>query len=507
MKKGMLLLFSIILMIGSTVVFAGGEQEAANDGPLTVRMLYPDNSSYPLNEDWTVFKAIKDATGVNLELIVAPDNSADFEAKKQIIFASGDIPEIVYSKYQAAAEDVSNGLLLPISDYLDQMPNLKGFLEMYDYSTEIANFTENDGKWYTLPVKADTYHFRIHSWMYRVDLFEKHGIPIPKTMEDVYKAGVKLKEIYPESRPIINRFGAGNILSILGGAWGTAAGWVLNTNGYTYDDATGEFVFAPASEEYRDMLRWIRKCYVAGVLDQEFASMESSTYEQLAAQGETFIFMDWVGNQVRYNVAGQKTNPDFEVAPAIPPKGPGGYAAERGSIFEQFWVIPASIKDNPRFEEILAFIDWFYSDEAQYITTFGVEGQTYKKEGGKVVFVDPKNDYSRTDGLLNNALNVRRHPDWFLAMNGPEVGELYKEMADLKVFRSPEPRIRFSIEEIEDLKLMVPGVKDYYDAMLHKFIFGEADLEADWDDYVSELKAKGSEEIGEIVKTAWNRQK
>ena len=57
--------------------------------------------------------------------------------------------------------------------------------------------------------------------MIRTDIFKKHNIKIPTTLDEVLEAGKKLKELYPDSVPITNRFQQGNLMSGLGAGFGS----------------------------------------------------------------------------------------------------------------------------------------------------------------------------------------------------------------------------------------------------------------------------------------------
>jgi putative aldouronate transport system substrate-binding protein len=508
MKK-ILIILGLALAL-PTMLFASGSNEkgASADEPLTVRMLYPDNSSYPLKDDWLVLEEIKKATGVNLELIAVPDVSSDYESKRQIVFNSGDIPEICYSKTEAQTEDVINGLLLPISDYLDQMPNLKKFLDENNYQDDIDNLKESDGKWYTLPVKADSRRMRLHSWMIRKDIFDKNNIPYPETIDDVYAAGKKLKQLYPDSYPIINRFGMGNMMSMLGAGFNTSSGWSLDSTGFTYDETTDSFVFAPTTPQYKELLQYMNDMLEEGILDPEFNTLDSSAYEERVAQGKTFILLDWVGNQVRYNNAGRAIDPDFNVQPIFPVKGETGrYALERGALYEQMWLIPASVAENPRFAEILTFIDWFYSEEASTITTFGKEGVSYEVVNGSKKFlnlgdVEPSREY----GAMNNALCVRRDADYFRAINGDEVADLFDKISEAGCVLSPEPKIIYNEDEIDEIKMLAPSISDNYNVWQSDFIYGKKSFQQ-WNDFIQSCEDKDVQELSDLINKAWNRTK
>jgi putative aldouronate transport system substrate-binding protein len=503
MKK--FLIIMILALTLPTMLFAGGskEDQADSNAPLTVRMLYPDNSSYPLKDDWLVLQQIKEATGVNLELIAVP--GSDYDSKMQIVFNSGDIPEICYSKTAAKTEDVYNGLLLPVSDYLDQMPNLKNFLEENDYKEDMDNLREADGKWYTLPAKADTRRLKLHSWMIRKDVFDKNNIPYPVTLDDVYAAGKKLKELYPDSYPIINRFGMNNILSMMGSGFDTSAGWSLASTGFTYDANSDKFVYAPTSENYKEMLQYMTKMLNEGILDPEFDSLDSSAYEERITQGKTFILLDWIGNQVRYNMAGKTIDEDFDVEPIFPILGKNGrYALERGTKYEQIWLIPASVKENPRFDEILSFIDWFYSDEASTITTFGVEGISYEVVDGHKRYMNDGSDPSSEYGLNNNGLCVRRDPDYFRAVNGDEIGDLFDAIAEEGCVLPTEPKVIFTEDEIEELKMLSPSITDNFSVWQSDFLYGKKSF-AQWNEFKQSCQDKGVQDLSDLINKAWKR--
>ena len=85
--------------------------------------------------------------------------------------------------------------------------------------------------------------------IYRKDLFEKHGIPVPKTTEDVLEAAKILREKEPDIYPFVARGDSSS------GSFGTSAGWawaygasVLDLNGNVtcntpkMSDAMGDFV-------------------------------------------------------------------------------------------------------------------------------------------------------------------------------------------------------------------------------------------------------------------------
>lgn len=474
----------------------------------TFTMLYSDNASYQYREDWLILSEIKRLTNVDLKLIPVPES--DYATKRQVIINSGDMPDIISKTIGSSISEYAlNGLFLPISDYEDQMPNYKNFIDKYDYKLELDNQREANNKYYMLPIRARTWRINTHIWLARVDLFEKHGLELPKTMNDILEAGKVLKKAYPNSTPITNRFFANNILSMIAPAFGTRAGWCLGNSGFILDEEKNEWIFAPASNEYKEMLMYMNELVNAGVLDKEFTTLDSNVYEQRVINGTNFILADWVGNEIRYNKAGKENNPDFNVQPIFPPKGPKGYALGHASKFEQSWVIPAKVKEKDNFDVFLKFVDWFYTDEAALVTSFGKEGVSFNFVGGKPVFIDAiKNgeiDPSKEYGINNNCLTVREHDDLFGAFKTDEIVKLYEEMDKAGCIQPPQPNLKLTAAEREEVKLYSSALTDYYSQMTEKFILGKESFN-NWDAFVAEAEKKGAEKLRKLYNDVWARQ-
>ncbi|MGC6589160.1 hypothetical protein ACPV3A_29965 [Paenibacillus sp. Dod16] len=509
MKK----IISTVLMTALAISMIAGCSESnssSNSGPakdgsddsFEISMLYSDNASYPYKADWKVWDIIKEHTGAEISVQAVPES--DFEAKKQIVFNSGDIPDII-TKTFASEEDGLSGLLLPISQYEDEMPNYKKFLEESGMKEEIERTRLSDGNYYTLPVNAHETRLQDQQWLIRKDVFEKNNIPIPTTLEEMYEAGFKLKQIYPNSTPLINRFGSGNIMAAIAAGFGTAAGWSLE-NGEYYDAKTDSWTFGPSTDNWKNMLQFTNKLFQDGVLDQEFATLDSTVYEQKIVKGNAFILYDWTGNIKRYNLQGKQNDADFNMTPIYPLKGiDGNYAISWKSQAAQGWVFPATLKDDKDFKDILKFIDWCYTDEAEVLLTFGVKDETYKEENGVLKYVDDNVDYNAVYGLNNNSLAVRQHSDFLFSSLSKEQIDLFDKIAKDNIVPMPNPKSPLTVENIDKSKMYSSTLTDFANTTMEKYIFGKSSID-DWDKTVKEFEAKGSEKLTEMYNDAWKNR-
>mgnify|MGYP001815304570 CR=1 FL=1 len=490
------------------VTTKGGKEGKEEDGDdqLVVTMLYSDNASYQYKEDWLILEEIEKRTGVKLELIPVPES--DWATKRTTIINSGDMPDIISKTLSHEVSDyATSGLFLPISDYLDSMPNLSAFIEEFGYEDDLDLAREADGKFYILPVNCKESRMNNMSWMIRQDLLDKHDLEMPKTLDDVLNVARVFKEAYPDVYPITNRFQWGNMTTTIARGFGIPGGWQLPGHGFYYDQDSDDFVFIPGTEEYKAFLEYMNTLYSEGLLDPEYLTLDSNVYEQRIANSQNLILCDWVGNDIRYNRDGQSIDSEFNIVAMVPPTGPNGdYAIGNTALYSQGWAIPASTAEREDFSEILEFFDWFYTEEAAVLTTFGVEGITYKVENDTLQWIDKEANKTADYGIFNNCLTPRFHRDYLYADWADNSIEVYKEMKEKDVVPPLVPSVKLTADQKEFESMYVTALADYQWTMAAKFVDGSESFD-NWDAFVDECEKKGAAELRELYNEVWQEQK
>ncbi len=509
MKKLIKALALLLVLLVPASVFANGNKEAkgskdtkmSESKDFTVSMLYSDNANYAYDENWFIWDIIKEKTGATFDIKAVPES--DFVAKRTLAFNTGELPDII-AKTFANGEQAASGLLLPISDYEDRMPNYKAFIDKYGLRKALDN-TRIDGKYYSFPVKTTKQPIQSHQWMIRTDIFKKHNIKIPTTLDEVLAAGKKLKELYPDSVPITNRFQQGNLMSGLGAGFGGIAGWTFGT-GMKYKFEKGkDWTFFPTTKNWRDMVTYANKLLTEGVLDPEWNTLDSVVYEQYVTQGKTFILYDWSMNVTRYHNEGRKMDPDYQVNTIMPPKGPyGNYTVGWAPFWSQGWVFSASLADSPNFDKFLKMLDWFYTDEAEILMTFGIEGESFDIVDGVYRLKDPETvDWFAKAGVGNNSLNVRQHSDYLFAVLDDTDRAAFDKMDKAKAIAIPDPAAPLNADEIEESGFKCVGLSDYVTTSMMEFIEGQRPInDATWAEFVAGCEAKGSKWLEETYNKA-----
>ncbi|MDT0123332.1 extracellular solute-binding protein [Paenibacillus sp. RRE4] len=467
--------------------------------PFNLSILYSDHPTYPYKKDWLLFKKISEMTGVTLEPTIVP--MSDYPQKRSLLISSGDAPLVIPKTYPGEeAAFVSSGAILPISDYIDLMPNFKDKIEKWKLEPELEGLRQEDGKYYVLPGLHEEV-WPDYTLIIRTDIFKENNIAIPTTWDELYTAAKKLKEIYPDSIPFSDRFKFNSTLGIAATGFGTKAGWGYG-NGLTYKADQDEFVSTATTPEYKELLTFFNKMVAEGLLDKESFTQDDDQATQKFVSGKSFIINGNSQTLVLHRNDMNKTLGEgkFSIAKITVPGGPKGQLMS-GSRLENGVMISGKIKDSDNFKAILQFIDWlYYSDEGQEFAKWGVENETYTKEGGKRKLADDINynglnpkgtkDLRVDFGFSGGVFAYGGTTDLLQSMFSEEELVFQKNMKEIKEVIPAEPPIPYSSEDRERVTLMSTPLKDYTDQNTLKFIIGERKL-SEYDTFLKELESQG----------------
>ncbi|WP_340017693.1 extracellular solute-binding protein [Paenibacillus sp. FSL H3-0457] len=467
--------------------------------PFNLSILYSDQPTYPYKKDWLLFKKMTEMTGVTLEPTIVP--MSDYSQKRSLLISSGDAPLVIPKTYPGEESAfVSSGAILPVSDYIDLMPNFKDKVEKWGLEEEIEGLRQEDGKYYVLPGLHEEV-WPDYTLIVRTDVFEENNIAIPTTWDELYDAAKKLKELYPDSVPFSDRFQFNSTLGIAATGFGTKAGWGFG-NGLTYKEDQDEFVYTATTPEYKEMLTYFNKLVSEGLLDKESFTQDDDQAVQKFVSGKSFMINGNSQTVVLHRNDMNKTLGEgkYSVAKITVPGGPKGQLMS-GSRLENGVMISGKIQKSENFKSIMQFVDWlYYSDEGQEFAKWGVEGETFTKEGGKRKLVEDVNynglnpkgtkDLRIDFGFSGGVFAYGGTTDLLQSMFSEEELKFQQDMKDTKEVIPAEPPIPYSSEDRERVTLLSTPLKDYSDQNTLKFILGERDL-SEFDTFAKELDSQG----------------
>lgn len=499
---------------GAMETYAAGDMFKATE-PFDLSILYSDQPAYPYKQDWMLFAKLKEMTNVTLKPTIVP--MSDYSQKRSLLISSGDAPLVIPKTYPGEESAfVASGAILPISDYIDLMPNFKDKIEKWDMESELEGLRQEDKKYYVLPGLHEAV-WPDYTLIVRTDIFEKHNIAIPTTWDELYTAMKQLKQDYPDVTPFSDRFKFNSTLNIAATGFGTKGGWGYGS-GLTYKEDTDEFVYTAATDDYKNMLAYFHKLVDEGLLDKESFTQDDDQAVQKFVTGKSFIINGNSQTVVQHRNDMDKTLGEgkYAISKITVPGGPAGQLMS-GSRLENGVMISSKVKESEHFKAILQFIDWlYYSDEGQEFTKWGVEGVTYTKEGGVRKLMDDINynglnpkgtkDLRIEHGFSGGVFAYGGTTELLQSMFSEEEQQFQKSMSETKTVVKPEPPIPYSVEERERVTLLSTPLKDYTDQNTLKFILGDRDL-AEYDKFVKELDSQGVGQYLEIANKTYKNYK
>ncbi|MGG1553848.1 extracellular solute-binding protein [Paenibacillus ferrarius] len=507
MRKGLTLCLAVGFAVTAIAGCSSSKQEASTPAPsasagtasaapaqiqkMTLNVLNYSNPSWPYNKDNIVWKMIEEKTGVSFNVQLP---SGKLDDALSVTIASGNLPDMMMTQDKKLADKYGQqGALVNILDYINDMPNLKKWMEKYPLDTQ--NTISSDGKMYMFP-NAGIGETNRMIWMYRDDVFKKLGITQPQTWDELYAALKKVKEAYPKSYPLSFRNGLQRLLNF-------APSFGTGSDVY-YDFDKKEWRYGPVEDNYKKMIEYLNKFYKDGLIPPDFLSADTKLWQDLMSTDRGFVTVDYIGRIDFFNSALRKDKPDFNLMFMGAPAGYAGGPAKNAytQYLDEGFMVATSSK---KIKEIMKFMDFFYSEEGRTLSSWGQEGVTYKTENGKKQFIEKYADVAdmrKKTGLSTDGTYAWIDYDAHLSLSSPELQKAYQEAP--KYDSQQQPRPAFTSSEMEVLSLTGDTIMKKRDENISKFIVGERSLD-DWPKYVADMKALGVDKIVDIYKKAYDR--
>jgi len=505
--------------VGAMEEFEAGTSFKATE-PVDLSLMYRDHPNYPVKEDWSFFQSLEADRNVTFTRTDVP--LADWDNKKSLLIGAGDASELIPVTYPGQeVQFVSGGAILPVSDYVEYMPNFQQKVEDWGLQEELDTRRQADGKYYLLPGLREIPDVQ-YSVVVREDLFEKAGITEdPQTWDEFADQLEQVRAANPElSYGMTDRWTdttpLGASLQYMAPNFGTSGGW-----GYSntwWDPESGEFEFTGTTDGYKDLVTYVAGLVADGSLDPEITQNDDQAIQKLLSGKVAAIS----GNTQEISAYRQKLadagEADVPLRMIVLPDGPfGGWLA--GSRLSSGLMISSDAAEQPHFKALLQFVDWlYYSDEGIEFAQWGIEGETYTKDGSGVRALQADVGWN----ALNPDAPKKLNADFgysngaFLLANGSSKDLLQSVMSDeikewtdavlaKKETLPVTPSAGLDELELEQTSLLDTQLKDAVMAATAAFVTGQRPL-SEWDAYVAELDGLGATQLVDTYNAALARQ-
>lgn len=328
----------------------------------------------------------------NITIVPVALSTVDYIEKLNISAAGDTLPDMFmhpgYSGYEStlikwAEEDVIRALPEDLSAYpeLDALMKEYGFMKLEDgkhYFVPRTTFTDPANTYYTPAL-----------WVRR-DWMENLGIEDPTNMDELYEMLYRFTYDDPDQNGKNDTYGLtpGLDLSWIFFAYG------IDVTGYIYEN--GQWIHGMLSERCAEPIKFIKKLYQEGILDQDFATISLSDSENTFCSGDAgMVYLVGESSPLQY-VAMAKlaaTLEDFDYNTDLDILGPVAangqkYTCTQNYNFSQGTMFNSNLSDG-KFARCLTLYNYLLSEEGVELGRFGIEGITYKMVDGERVSTLP----------------------------------------------------------------------------------------------------------------------
>lgn len=398
------------------------------------------------NTDWgndTVTKKIKEDLNLDVEFITGDDT------KLNTLFAGDQLPDIitVFDSSSTVAK-TANQWALCLTDLADQ----------YDpYFYKVAKldtlnwFKLEDGKTYGYPdysnsqedydngnIKAAT------AFVIRKDVYDALGQPSMGTPEEFINVLGKIKEQFPDLIP----FGFNDMSN----GTGSLCFDFENFIGVPIKNADGTWYDRDMDSDYLTWVKTFNKAYKQGLISDDRFADDYTAHEEKVKSGQyATIFIGGTPQRSGALQVWMNSNPAAAYIAIDGPQSTVGNAPTLSQAGISGWASNYITKDCKDPMKAIELFTYLLSDEAGILTTFGVEGETYKINAeGKYELLPEVKDMQQNDN--DKFKKVYRLGEFCLfghdryKLLGTDQIESIKQMQD---WGTGKLKTQFSIENID----------------------------------------------------------
>ena len=458
---------------------------------------------YKTGWDHSIFdKVIKDNLNIVFDYIELSDT--DLDQQLDLLFHAGDFPEVLYSintgNYISTLQSWGEaGYVLPINEYAEAMPNYMELLGETEWENIKTFYGDYNGNVYQFCSR--NYRSASRAWIYRMDEIEALGLEEPTTTDEFYVLLAAFKEKYPDSIPLLNRWGISYVYDAFCSAFHTKSD-------FWYNIYTEELEYGPASNEFRDMLIYVNKLYSEGLIDQEFLTTSDDQHKEYTANGKnvaefTYSTRAAWANNLLPETATKGWVWSGNYITAYDDKYDEGISLHDSGYFPIGQVWTAALTDEEKILRLAAWLDYSATEEGSEISVYGVEGKTfYRDENGYARSnKDQPDSYLANDNVFTGPSYLTRYAYGWLIDNGKLTDLDFSEaIVGKEYYRSVA--YSYTADQQSRMTTLKTQLDDTRDEWASKFIMGtdgaDASDDAQWNAFIKALDEAGLEEALEI---------
>lgn len=460
-----------------------------------------DDSHRP---DKTMFEIFEKETNIHVNLMIYPIAVA--AERKNILFASGDYPEVIGGWIVGGGDIMklsADEVIVPLEEIIEKYcPNI---LEALNLPGVRADMTLPDGHIYSPPYPIEEPLVTFNPWI-NAKWLNQLGLPMPATTGEFKQTLIAFRDRIQNvaGQKIIPLSWNPNQMSL-----GVMAGyWGLNVHD-TFVMLNGQLETAINKPEYKAFLKWFAELYAENLVDKEIFTQDYTTFVAKGKLGLYGAAYSYWPDDFAPKVSGDLTKNqwDFEALPVLSAPGDAKPVYWRSTWgvtnFRNQMIITDKAK-NPI--TIMRWLDHVYAVENSLQCQYGPIGMRFEKlADGQYQEIDTSNwsdeekdKYSGNNNYVWSLPKFMRREFKPLPPPGRERDYDPKIVSDAlyEPYLEPQrlPNLWITGEDNEKIAEISQTIGRYVTQKIAEWISGQADIDAEWDRYTAELDRLGIQE-------------
>ena len=454
------------------------------------------------------YQLMEEKTGCHVEWI----NPSPVAAQEQfnLMIASGEYPDIIEYYWQdiegGAQQYVDDGVLVSISDYIDNMPNFKKFNK--ENPLIAAQYQDVDGNMIYAPCIRKDDELRVYLGpMIRQDWLDKLGLKMPTTTDELYNVLKAFKTGDPNGNGKADEipFTGIDANSITYGISNIV--WAFDTH-YDFYVKDGKVTHGIMENNFKEALKYMNKLFAEGLIDPDYMINDEQKYDSKVINDKSGFYFG-VQPSFYYN----NMNPEKQHVVAVPYIGGKcnnpAYLSNlcgNGAAITTACINPSGAAK---------WLDEFYSEEGTTIANFGKEGKTYNVVDGKKV-LDREYVFNNPEGLERKNVCAKSFIgattdfpcfqlwDYYsqtLEKWGTDAIEVWYKSGDTS---SALPVLQFTSDENRELSKIQSDINTYLSEFVNNVIVGRVSADT-FEKAQSTVVGMGMDKVLKIYNDAYSR--
>ena len=515
------------------------------DKPITVEVAHEaGKADYMKSKSWEIIKK-----ELGIELKSKPIISESWNDQFTLMLSTDALPDLIktpngsLSLVDIEKYGKTQGFFADIKQYMDLMPNMKKLMDGDSSGAFERNITSSDSKIYGFATYRDSVLDTnvVRTWI-DLDFLKNCGIDkIPTTVDEFYETLKAFKENDANGNgdkddeiplDFVTTWHGDYITRMLMGAFGITT----SSPKISLMVQNGKVVLGQTTENYKEYLKFMHKLYAEGLMSEDAFSQTHEQHEANITAQRTGVFgadaFNLSNGQVKDNthygyiggLASKYTNNKVYTTNSESTSTPVIFISSKSQYPEAICRLVDYYYD-PKHgnEDFGGMVDGFNCEFKKYGSTdyemlvkkpewdgltddqekAKLESLGYEAVGSNVFSVFPTSQFTSKGLVLSVDDKTLRSDDLVNTFGWSAVEEIW--MRDVK----PEeaycyPTLAYTAEQATEISTIKADIKEYVNSQFAAFVIGKQDIDAEWDNYQSELKKAGLDRLLEVEQAAYD---